>query len=170
MDVCLVARARDFNGVGVDRSEVTHSDASGNFSFAPSVQKGFGARGYQIGITDPSAQLSLTCGKYRDLLTNPGFMGGQAFPSSENRHYFYFPVVIIEGLPRDPNDQTQYGPMLQKFTDPANIKIALIPLLKNDGECDVIRDQTNAGYCRWLNSSGDAALLRKRTKPSSNAR
>src|ERR1700685_191828 len=72
MDVCLVGLARDSTGVGVDRSEVTHSDASGKFSFAPSVQKGFGARGYQIGITDPAAQLSFTCGKYRDLLTNPG--------------------------------------------------------------------------------------------------
>lgn len=169
MDVCLVALARGLNGVGVDRSEVTQSDASGKFSFAPSVQKGFGAWGYQIGITDPAAQLNLTCGKYRDLLTNGGLMGGQGFPSSEDRRYFYFPVVIIQGPPNDPNDQTQYGPMLQKFTDPANIKIALIPLLQNDGECDVIRDHTNAGYCRWLNSSGDAARLRKQRKPLPNS-
>jgi hypothetical protein len=51
----------------------------------------------------------------------------------------------------DPNDQTHYGPMLQKFTDPRNIRIALIPLLKDKSECEPIRDQTNAGYCRWMN-------------------
>jgi len=41
--------------------------------------------------------------------------------------------------------------MLQKFTDPRNIRIALIPLLKDKSECEPIRDQTNAGYCRWMN-------------------
>jgi hypothetical protein len=172
MDVCLVALARQITAgqVGIDRSEVTQSDASGKFSFAPSVQKSLGARGYEIGITDPAAQLSLSCGKYRDLLTNPGFVGGSTLPFGDDRERFYFPVVIVQRSSDNTSDPTQYGPMLQKFTDPANIRIALIPLLQNDGECEAIHDPTDAGYCRWLNSSGDAALLRKRRRPSPNRR
>jgi hypothetical protein len=172
MDVCLVALARQFtvSQVGIDRSEVTQSDASGKFSFAPSVQKGLGARGYEIGITDPAAHLSLSCGKYRDLLTNPGFVLGSTLPFGDDREQFYFPVALVERLPGDPNDQTTYGPMLQKFTNPGNIRIALIPLLQNESECEAIQDQTNAGYCRWLSSSGDAALLRKRRRPLPNHR
>jgi hypothetical protein len=55
--------------------------------------------------------------------------------------------------------------MLQKFTDPQDIRIALTPLLKNESECEPMHDQTNAGFCRWLNSSGDAVLLGKRRQP-----
>jgi hypothetical protein len=170
MDLCLIARTRGLNGASVDRSEVKQSDASGKFSFATSVQKGWGFLGYEIGITDPAAQLSLSCGRYLDVLTDPGFVQGSTLPFSDDRKRFYFPVAIVEGLPNDANDHTQYGPMLQKFTDHGNIRIALIPLLQNDSECVAIQDKTNAAFCRWLNSSGDAALLRERRRPSPNNR
>lgn len=168
MDVCLIARSRGIGGLDVERSEVKQSDATGKFSFEPSKQKGFGAAGYEIGITDPAAQLSFSCGMYRDLLTNPGFVQGSTLPFSHERKVFYFPVAMIEGLPNDPNDHTQYGPMFQKFTNPANIQIALIPLLPDDSGCDAIQDQTHVGFCRWLNNSGDAAILRKKIRESPN--
>jgi hypothetical protein len=170
MDVCLVARARGLNGIRVGRSEVTQSDASGKFSFAPSVQRGWGFAGYEIGITDPAAQLSFSCGKFPDVLTNPGFVQGSTLPFGDDRKRFYFPVAIIQGLLNDPNDHTQYGPMLQKFTNPGSIRIALIPLFENESACEAIQDPTNAAFCRWLNSSGDAAILRKRRRPSPNNR
>ena len=163
MDVCLVALARHFNGAEVDRSAVTQSDASGRFSFPPSVQTGFGFLGYQIEIADPAAQIGLTCGRYRELLTNPGLLRRDPLGSPDDSRPFYFPLVLIEGLPNDPNDQTAYGPLLQKFTDPNHIRVMMIPLMKSDDECNEIRDQNRAAFCRELNSSGDAALLRKRT-------
>jgi hypothetical protein len=98
---------------------------------------------------------------------------GEFSPSGDDSigERFYFPVVIVEGRANDPNDATQYGAMLQKFTDPRNIRIALIPLLKDESACEPIRDQTNAKFCRGMNSTGEAVLLRKRRRqPSSNAR
>jgi hypothetical protein len=74
MDMCLTALSRGIGGTGVDRSDVTHSDASGEFSFASSTQKGFGFAGYEIGISDPAAHLSPSCGQFRDQLTNPSLV------------------------------------------------------------------------------------------------
>jgi len=166
MDVCLVARARGLDGARVDRSEVTQSDASGKFFFRPSIQTGFGFLGYQIEVADRAAQVGFSCGRYRDLLTNPDLLRREPSGSADDGKQFYFPLILVEGLPNDPNDHTDYGPLFQKFTDPGHIRVEMIPLLKSDDECDKMGDQHDATFCRQLNSSGDAALLRKRNLPS----
>lgn len=166
MDVCLVARAKGMNSIYVDRSEVTQSDASGKFSFAPSRQGGAGAAGYEIGIADPAAHVDLSCGKYRE---EAPYLSQQELPSRDEGKRFYFPMVAVQGLPTPLNDQVTYGWITEKFPDPGNIRIALIPLLQNERECAVIQDQVNASLCRYLNRSYDDALLRKR-RPSLNNR
>jgi hypothetical protein len=167
MDVCLIALSRGIGGTGFDRRELTQSDATGKFSFASSTQKGFGFAGYEIGISDPAAHLGPSCGTLRDMLTNPNIVVGEGLPSREDnkRKGFYFPVVLVQGIAKDPYDQTRYGPMLQTFTEPGNIRIALIPLLLDESECEPVNDRTNAGFCHWLNSSSDAVLLRKQDRP-----
>jgi len=166
MDVCLVARAEGMR-IYVDRSEMTQSDASGKFSFAPSHQGGVGAAGYELGIADPAANVDLSCGKY---LEEAPYLSQQELPSRDDGKRFYFPIVAVEGRPTPLNDQTTYAWITEKFPDPANIKIALIPLVQDESECAAIQDQTNASFCRYLNRSYDDALLRKRRRPSRNDR
>jgi hypothetical protein len=166
MDVCLVARAKWMNSIYVDRSEMTQSDASGKFSFAPSRQGGAGAAGYEIGIADPAANVDLSCGKYREQAP---YLNQQELPSRDDGRRFYFPMVAVQGPPIPLNDQVTYGWITEKFRDPGNIRIALIPLLQNESACAVIQDQVNASLCRYLNRSYDDALLRKR-RPSLNNR
>lgn len=160
MDVCLVALARGVNGAEVDRSETTQTDASGKFSFASSAQRGFGFAGYQIAITDPAAQMSQFCGKTRDVLTSPYFFSQELLAAS-HRTTLYFPVALVERRNNDPSDQTTYGPMLQKFADPANIRVELIPLLPDSNACDAIHDPTQAEFCRKMNDTGEADFIRK---------
>jgi hypothetical protein len=167
MDVCLVARAKWMNSIYVDRSEMTQSDASGKFSFAPSRQGGVGAAGYEIGIADPAAHVDLSCGKYQE---EAPYLSQQELPSRDDGKHFYFPMVAVQGLPTPLYDQVTYGWITEKFPDPGNIRIALIPLLQNESKCAVIQDQTNASLCRYLNLSYDDALLRKRRRPSPNNR
>jgi len=167
MGVCLVARAKWMSSIYVDRSEMTQSDASGKFSFAPSRQGGAGAAGYEIGIADPAAQVDLSCGKYRE---EAPYLNQQELPSRDDGKHFYFPMVAVQGLSTPLNDQVTYGWITEKFPDPGKIRIALIPLLQNENECAVIQDQTNASLCRYLNRSYDDALLRKRRRPSPNNR
>ncbi len=166
MDVCLVARAK-WTSVYVDRSEMTQSDASGRFSFAPSRQGGVSAAGYEIGIADPAARVDLSCGKYLD---EAPYLSQQELPSRDDGKHFYFPIVAAQGLPTPLDDLATYGWITEKFPDPGNIRIALIPLMQKASECAVIRDQTNASFCRYLNRSYDEALLRKRSRPSPNNR
>ena len=167
MDVCLVARAKGMNSIYVDRSEMTQSDASGRFSFAPSRQGGAGAAGYEIGIVDPAARVDPSCGKYREQAP---YLSQQELPSRDDGKHFYFPVVAVQGLPTPLSDQVTYGWITEKFPDPGNIRIALIPLLQNESECAVIQDQADASFCRYLNRSYDDALLHKRRRPSPNNR
>jgi hypothetical protein len=167
MDVCLVARAEWMNSIYVDRSEMTQSDVSGKFSFAPSRQGGVGAAGYEIGVADPAARVDLSCGKYRE---EAPYLNQQELPSRDEGKHFYFPMVAVQGLPTPLNDQVTYGWIIEKFPDPGNIRIALVPLLQNENECALIQDQANASFCRYLNRSYDEALLRKRRRPSSNSR
>jgi hypothetical protein len=166
MDVCLVARAK-WTNIYVDRSEITQSDASGKFSFAPSRQGGVAAAGYEIGIADPAAHVELSCGKY---LEEAPYFNQLELPSRDDGKHFYFPMVAVPGLPTPLNDQVTYAWVTEKFPNPGNITIALIPLLKNESECAVIQDQTNASVCRYLNRSYDDALLRKRRQSTPNSR
>lgn len=166
MNVCLIAMSRGIGGTDFDRAEVTQTDASGRFSFPPSTQKGFGFAGYEMEIADPAAEIGLSCGKNRDLLANSTLLQRVPLPSGEYRKPFYFPVIIMGGNANDPQDLTVYGPLLQKFTDPANIRVALIPLFPDDGQCDTIKNATNAKYCRWLNDTGEATDMRKLERPS----
>jgi hypothetical protein len=167
MGVCLVARAKWMNSIYVDRSDMTQSDASGKFSFAPSRQGGAGAAGYEIGIADPAAQVDLSCGKYRE---EAPYLNQQELPSRDDGKHFYFPMVAVQGLSSPLNDQVTYGWITEKFPDPGNIRIALIPLLQNESECAVIQDPTDASFCRYLNRSYDDALLRRRRRPTPNNR
>lgn len=162
IDVCLVARAKGMS-IYVDRSEMKQSDASGKFSFAPSRQGGVAAAGYEIGIADPAAHVDLSCGKY---LEEAPYLNQQELPSRDDGKHFYFPMVAVQGRPTPLNDQVTYAWITEKFPEPGNIRIALIPLLQNESQCAVIQDQTNASFCRYLNRSYDEAILRKRRQPS----
>jgi hypothetical protein len=164
MDVCLVARAQGMGHLDVDRSEMTHTDPSGKFSFAPSRQKGFGASGYELAFADPAAEMSLYCGKYLDL--SP-YLSQLDLPSSNDSKRLFFPTVAVEGVPQPLNDQITYASLVAKFTDPANIRIALVPLLQDENECAPIQDPINASFCRYLNRSY-ADAHRKRKTPSPN--
>jgi hypothetical protein len=148
MEVCLIARAKGMNGIRVDRSEMMQTDASGRFSFAPTRQTGFGAAGYELAIGEPDSQLSLSCS--RGLYA---YVNQLDLPSRADGKPVYFPVSAVQGVPQPLNDQATYATVINKFTDPGNIGIALIPLLQNDSECAAIPDQINASFCRYLNRS-----------------
>jgi hypothetical protein len=165
MDVCLVGRAKGLNGIAVDRSEMTHSDAGGRFSFAPSRQGGFGAAGYDLAIAEPGAQLSLSCGR-----TSYAYVNQQELPSNADGKRVYFPLTAVAGVPEPLNDQITYASIIEKFTDSGNIRIALIPLLQNENECAAIQDQINASFCRYLNRSYADAHPRERKRSLSNNR
>jgi len=164
MDVCLVARAKGMTGVNVDRSEMTQTDSSGKFSFAPSRQKGFGAAGYELGFAGPAVQMSLYCGKQITLIP---YLNQRELPLSSGCKRAYFPIVAFEGIAHPLNDQITYASITEEFTDPAKIRIALIPVLRDEGDCAAIQDSITTSFCRYLNRSyADAHRKRNLLSPN----
>lgn len=113
MDVCLEAYVIDWGKYEVVRSEVTRSDAFGEFSFSSSIHEAGVFRhwvGYSFTITDPNAEMVPTCG-----VIIPAFStftlelnGGRAWAPIDSGKPVYFPVELVQ----NPNPM---GPLNQKM-------------------------------------------------------
>jgi hypothetical protein len=162
MNVCLE---------GTDRGgEETQTNASGRFSFSGSIahtdlfQKWLG---YLVRVTDPRMDdikmgLIPHCGPSLgvDFTIATTFMASpraNLSPLDNVDRPLYFPVVA--------DNETLTGPprthaLERKLGFPLGGRIALIPLLKNSGECRAIKDPDLGEYCRVLNGTAVAAMLR----------
>jgi hypothetical protein len=160
MDVCLQGYVIDWGHRDtVVRSEVTRSDAFGNFSFPSSIHEAVGFRhweGYSLTITDPNAEMVPTCGN----TIIPAFMifstqldEGRTWAPFNSGKPVYFPVELVQ-------NPYPWGPLNQKMKHFWGGEIALIPLLQNAKECLGIRDSSLAPFCREMNNSAVASLLR----------
>jgi hypothetical protein len=171
MDVCLEAAVIDWETRKVVRSEVTRSDASGEFSFSSSIHRTEGFQrweGFLITVTDPNAEMVPTCG---DALI-PAFSTftvalneGRTWAPINSRKPVYFPVELAQerGIP----NPVPWGPLHQKMKHFWGGEIALIPLLQNAEECQGIRDVSLVPFCREMNRSAVASLLRQGVQQAS---
>jgi hypothetical protein len=158
MDVCLEAYVIDWGKHEVVRSEVTRSDAFGEFSFSSSIHEAGVFRnwaGYSITVTDPNAGMVPTCGG-----TIPAFSifttqlnEGRTWAPINGGKPVYFPVELVQ-------NPSPLGPLNQKMKHFWGGEIALIPLLQNARECQGIRDSSLAPFCREMNNSAASSLLR----------
>jgi hypothetical protein len=190
MDVCLLVTkaVSSFDHRGkearVMRSVMTQTDASGKFFFDrwdDQLDLLDSWEGYGIAVTDPAAFWNSVCGKDVYLLaarTPSGdvdvfrreifFHPDPAAPSSPP----YFPVAMVKD-PLDPQPQpygasVSFGPLfefpdatfLRKIDDPSKLKIALVPLLRDEKECRLVQDSELADLCRQMNHSRTADALR----------
>jgi hypothetical protein len=171
MDVCLEAAVIDWKTRKVVRSEVTTSDALGEFSFSSSIHRTEGFQrweGFLIIVTDPNAEMVPTCG---DALI-PSFSTfsvaldeGRVWAPINSHKPVYFPVELAQdrGIP----NPVPWGPLHQKMKHFWGGEIALIPLLQNAGECQGIRDSSLAAFCGEMNRSAAASLLRQAIQQAS---
>lgn len=190
MDVCLlvtklsssfVSRAKETK---VMRSVMTQTDASGKFFFDrwdTQIDSLDSWEGYGIAVTDPIAFWNSVCGEDVYLLAarNPSgdtdvfrreifFHTDSAPPSAPP----YFPVALVTD-PLNPHPQSygasvSFGSLfefpeatfLRKIDDPSKLRIALVPLLRDEKECRFVQDSKLADLCRQMNHSRTAAELR----------
>jgi hypothetical protein len=176
----------------VMRSAMTQTDTSGTFSFArwdDQLDLLDKWDGYGIAIIDPAARWKDMCGQDIYLL-------GTRAPSGhtdvfERERYFqslsdsaakntapYFPVAMVKD-PIDPHPEP-YGPsvsfgsftefphatFVRRIGDPSKLKIALVPLLRDEKECRLVQDSDLADLCRQMNHSLTADRLRTSWKIS----
>jgi hypothetical protein len=176
MDVCFLETflytGPSDNGPGTyaRRTEVTRTDAAGMFYFAASKSQRdwFQEREqYAIGISDPSPHIKV-CGIGDSQ--NKSYPPGPADTAGNNRRH-YFPAAIVKDpanpYPMPPNAPVGYlsgRSFIQKMGDPGDIKVALIPLLRNGSECQSPQDPGSAELCRQANESGIADDMRKEWK------
>lgn len=168
MDVCLQAYVLDWGKHTVVRSEVSRSDASGEFSFSSSIHNVVGLRswrGYSFTVTDPNAEMVPTC----EYAIDPTFSNftvqlaegrGRAWSPVNSGKPIYFPVELGQ-------NPSPLGPLNQKMKHFWGGEIALIPLLQNAGECHGIRDSSLAPFCREMNNSAAASLMRTAVQQAS---
>jgi hypothetical protein len=159
MDVCLQAYVLDWGTLTVVRSEVTRSDASGKFSFSSSFHDVMGFRnwrGHSFTVTDPNAAMVPTCGDTIipafSIFTTQLNEGSTWAPINSGKPV-YFPVELVQ-------NPYPLGPLNQKMKHSWGGDIALIPLLPSAGECQGIRDPSLAPFCREMNNSAVANLMR----------
>ncbi len=159
MDVCLQAYVLDWGTHTVVRSEVTRSDVFGNFSFSSSTHNVVGFRnwrGYSFTITDPNAEMVPTC-EYSILAAFSNFSvqinEGRSWAPINSGKPVYFPVELGQ-------NPSPMGPLNQKMKHFWGGEIALIPLLQNARECQGIRDPSLAPFCKEMNNSAVASLMR----------
>jgi hypothetical protein len=163
MDVCLEATVIDFKTREVVRSEVTRSDALGEFSFSYSIHRTEGFRrweGYSIRVTDPNAEMVETCGDIPGVAFSNFSVQideGRTWAPIDSGRPVYFPVAFVREVP----NRITFGPLRQKMEHLRGGEIALIPLLQNAGECQGIRDSSLAPLCREMNNSVVASVMRK---------
>lgn len=175
----------------VMRSAVRQTDASGGFVFAPwdDVRDWFDDwGGYGIAVTDPAAGWKDVCGRSIYLLGGGLDTRSQArsvnvptvFEAETNFHSHsdsaaksippYFPVAMVED-PSNPHPEASgtyvsFGPfpegtLVRKIGDPSKLKIALVPLLRDENECRLVQDSEFAELCRQMNKSLPADDLRR---------
>ncbi len=196
MDVCLLVTYAPVNfdhrrGSEVRRSAVTRTDVSGRFFFErQDDQIDFFDKweGYGITVTDPAAQWKDVCGKEVYLL-GAGILNGHADVFQTERIFQYnsdtatstppyFPVAMV----KDPNDPHPLpyglrvsfghfpdGTLVRKIVNPNKLKIALVPLLRDESECRLAEDSDFAELCRQMNRSPTADDLRASWKLSPQA-
>lgn len=195
MDVCLLVTYAPVNfehrrSSEVMRSAVTRTDVSGRFFFErrdDELDWFDHWEGYGIAVTDPVAQWKDVCGKGIYLLEASYPSGGHAdifrietnfqslSDSAAKSPLPYFPVALV----KDPDDQHPLsygrsvsfghfpeGSLVRKIGDPSKLKIAMVPLLRDENECRLAQDAEFAQLCRQMNQSLTADDLRKAWKIS----
>jgi hypothetical protein len=195
IDVCLLATYITSTGnashiIQVKRSEVTRTDVSGSFFFErwdDQIDWFDKWDGYGIAVTDPVAQWNDVCGHDTYLLgagivygNNDIFQMETYFQSlsdsiAKNPPLPYFPVALVKD-PNDPHPEPYRrafssfhfpdGALLRKIGNPSKLKIALVPLLRDENECRLAQDSDFAELCRQMNQSPTADALRKSWKLS----
>jgi hypothetical protein len=188
MDVCLLVTymGRNFASphevLKVMRSQVTRTDASGRFFFArwDDVLDLFEEPdGFGIAVTDPAARWKEVCGTQTYLLAAGASGHGDIF---ESESYFqrlpdsaaknlppYFPVGMFK-YANDPHPLPSGGfpdgTLIRKLGNPSNLRIALVPLLRDANECRLAQNSNFAELCRQMNESLTADELRRSWKIS----
>lgn len=195
MDVCLLVTYAPVNfdhrrGSEVMRSVVTRTDASGGFFFERRDDEldWFDKwEGYGIAVTDPAAQWKDACGKGIYLLEASYPSGGhsdifrieayfQSLSDSPAKSPLpYFPVALVKD-PDDPHPlpyglsvsfgHFPNGTLVRKIGNPRKLKIALVPLLRDENECRLAQNPDFAELCRQVNQSLTADDLRTSWKIS----
>lgn len=182
MDVCLLVTYIPVNfdhrpGTEVMRTAMTQTDASGRFFFPRwDVQRDLFDHwdGYGIAVTDPAARWKEVCGREIYLLGQADIFEReihlQSLPDSAARSTPpYFPVAMVNDLtdPHPPVNGTYVsfghfpdGTLVRKISDPSKLKIALVPLLRDENECRSSQDSDSAELCRVMNGSPTADDLR----------
>lgn len=185
MDVCLLVTSIGKFGVGpnvrnVERSEAIRTDASGKFSFANTTRQlvsGTKFEGYGIAVTDPAARWNEACGA--DIALLGGNDISDIFYSEAQIHFSnssansappYFPVAMVKD-PSNPHPlpyglrvsfgHPPDGGLLRKISNPGNLTIPLVPLLRDEKECQSAQDSGFAELCRQMNKWSNADALRK---------
>lgn len=182
IDVCLLVTYSRLSFVhaptpDVLRSVMTQSDASGRFFFARwdaqlDLSDHWG--GYGIAVTDPVARWKEVCGRELYLLGKTdifeceirlNIQSGSAAQSPPP----YFPVAMVNDFlaPEPPVYGTEAffghfpeGSLVRKIGDPNKLRIALVPLLRNQDDCRSAPDSDSAELCRVMNGSSSADDLR----------
>jgi hypothetical protein len=150
------------------RSEVTRSDVSGKFSFSSSFHDAMGFRnwrGHSFTVTDPNAAMVPTCG---DTII-PAFSifttqlaEARTWAPINSGKLVYFPVELVQNpYPLDP--------LNQKMKHSWGGDIALIPLVQDARECQGIQDSSLAPFCREMNNSAAASLMRTAIQQASGS-
>jgi hypothetical protein len=189
IDVCLLvtyipSRVVSRRETKVMRSVVTQTDASGKFYFARwnDVRDWFDDwDGYGIAVTDPAARWKDVCGRDVYLLgaRTDVFQAETDFHSHSDSAAKstppYFPVAMVKD-PNDPHPEANgtyvsfghfpAGTLVRKIGDPSKLKIALVPLLRDENECRLAQDSDSAELCRQMNESLTADDLRTSWKIS----
>lgn len=188
MDVCLLVTYIRANfdhreGPTVMRSLLTQTDASGKFFFERwDDQRDFldDWDGYGIALTDPAARWKEKCGQeiyllgQDDIFEREVHLEKDSYPVTQSPPP-YFPVALVNDL-LIPKPQAYGmgvffghfpdGSLVRKISDPGNLKIAAVPLLRDQNECRSARDSDFAELCRVMNESPTADDLRKAWKLS----
>jgi hypothetical protein len=170
MDVCLLVthipssfghRPR----IEVMRSVMTQTDASGKFFFArwdDQLDLLDHWEGYGIAVTDPAARWREVCGRELYLLGEADIFERERRLKSQSDSAAqsvppYFPVALVNDLmnPEPPVYGTEVffghfpdGSLVRKISDPSKLKIALVPLLRDQNECHSAQDSDSAELCR----------------------
>jgi|SRR5271166_1472072 len=197
MDVCLLVTHAPSSfshrpSTEVMRSVTTRTDVSGKFFFErwdDQLDLLDKWDGYGIAVTDPAAQWKEVCGKEVYLL-GAGILSGHADVFQSERIFQndsgtaaetppYFPVAMV----KDPNDPHPLlyglrvsfghfpdGTLVRKIGNPGKLKIALVPLLRDENECRLAQDPGFAELCRQMNQSLTADDLRTSWKISPQGR
>lgn len=198
MDVCLLVTYAPVNfdhrrSSEVMRSAVTRTDVSGRFFFErrdDDVGWFDHWEGYGIAVTDPAAQWKDACGKGIYLLEASYPSGGHSdifrieadfqslSDSAAKSPLPYFPAALVKD-PDDPHPLPYSravsighfpdGTLVRKIGDPTKLKIALVPLLRDENECRLAEDSNFAELCRQMNQSPTAHDLRTSWKLSPQA-